>query len=157
MSWETLSFALSGLEVKDAAGNVGTFDGYASIFEVKDQDHEIVTRGAFSRTIVHSKGRFPLLWQHRGEEPIGSIEAEEDDRGLRVRGKLILEVGRAREAYALLKGNRPVTCISTATAASRECGSHEKTQDETLSSKPGGDLRAPRGVPSVRPHAESLR
>lgn len=45
-----------------------------------------------------------LLWQHQWEEPIGVIETLfEDARGLFVRGKLLMDVARAREAHALLK------------------------------------------------------
>jgi phage head maturation protease len=45
-----------------------------------------------------------MLWAHDPAEPIGVWETLEDGpRGLRVRGRLNLEVQRAREAHALLK------------------------------------------------------
>ncbi len=45
-----------------------------------------------------------LLWQHQWEKPIGVITALfEDALGLYMKGKLLLEVAQAREAYALLK------------------------------------------------------
>jgi HK97 family phage prohead protease len=45
-----------------------------------------------------------LLWQHQWDKPIGVITSLfEDARGLYMKGKLLLEVEQAREAYALLK------------------------------------------------------
>src|SRR2546423_578518 len=60
--------------------------------------------GAFART-PKSRGlrRIPMLFQHDPAEPIGVwFELTEDFRGLRARGKLIPEVARARELYALV-------------------------------------------------------
>lgn len=82
----------------------GTFVGYASVFGKKDLDNEIVEAGAFKRTVDRKKGKFPILWQHNRDEPIGIIEgAEEDEKGLKIRGRLSMGVSRARDAYALLK------------------------------------------------------
>jgi HK97 family phage prohead protease len=58
--------------------------------------------GAFRDSI--DLDRIKLCWQHDGSQVIGKwLSIEEDDRGLLVRGKLILEVEKAREAYALLR------------------------------------------------------
>ena len=85
----------------------GTFDGYGSVFGVKDSYDEIVERGAFSDSLEShkSKGTMPaLLWQHRGGEPIGVYTSmEEDDVGLKVSGKLALKTVKGAEAYELLK------------------------------------------------------
>jgi uncharacterized protein len=85
----------------------GTFSGYASVFGLLDQVGDIVERGAFKGTLAEwrkRKGMPSLLWQHRSDEPIGVWTAmEEDDKGLKVQGELIMEVGKAKEAYALMK------------------------------------------------------
>lgn len=85
----------------------GTFAGYASVFGLLDQVGDIVERGAFKGTLADwrkRKGMPSLLWQHRSDEPIGVwTSMEEDDKGLKVEGELIMEVGKAREAYALMK------------------------------------------------------
>jgi len=48
--------------------------------------------------------RIPMLFQHDPAEPVGVwLELTEDFRGLRARGKLIPEVARARELYALVR------------------------------------------------------
>src|SRR4029434_6571809 len=68
------------LEWKTACDDIGTFSGYASVFGRRDLENEIVSRGAFSRSLDHHKGRFVLLWQHKKEEVIGEVyDAREDD------------------------------------------------------------------------------
>lgn len=85
----------------------GTFEGYGSVFGVKDSYDEIVEQGAFTETLAahKSKGTLPaLLWQHRGGEPIGVYTSmEEDSVGLKVAGQLALKTVRGAEAYELLK------------------------------------------------------
>ena len=83
----------------------GTVEGYASLFGEIDQARDMVMRGAFADTLV-TRGirRIPMLFQHDPSEPIGIWqELIEDWRGLRVRGKLIPDVMRARELLALMK------------------------------------------------------
>jgi HK97 family phage prohead protease len=83
----------------------GTVEGYASLFGEIDAARDMVMPGAFSRTLK-SRGvrRVPMLFQHDPAEPVGVwLELIEDFRGLRARGKLIPEVGRARELLALLR------------------------------------------------------
>ena len=93
-------------EVK-AVNDDGTFEGYGSVFGVKDSYDEIVSAGAFteSLTALKSAGRMPaLLWQHRSGEPIGVYtEMEEDPVGLKVRGRLALKTARGAEAHELLR------------------------------------------------------
>lgn len=81
----------------------GQFTGYASIFGVKDEVGDIVDPGAFKKSLQEKK-RFPFLWQHFSFEPIGWVELEEDEKGLRiVKGQLILDTQRGKEARALIK------------------------------------------------------
>src|SRR5947208_12507165 len=82
----------------------GTVEGYASLFGEIDAARDMVMPGAFARTLK-SRGlrRIPMLFQHDPAEPVGVwFELTEDVRGLRARGKLIPEVARARELYALV-------------------------------------------------------
>jgi hypothetical protein len=82
----------------------GTFEGYASIFNNVDSQRDRVHKGAFSASIKKRDKPVQLLWQHEWEKPIGVITSLfEDARGLYMKGKLLLEVAQAREAYALLK------------------------------------------------------
>jgi HK97 family phage prohead protease len=79
------------------------FAGYAAIFDLPDRSGDIVRKGAFARAVAAGPGRVPLLWQHDAAKPIGRIERiAEDDRGLRVIGRLSRTSAAAREAAALL-------------------------------------------------------
>jgi len=45
-----------------------------------------------------------MLWQHNPDDPIGIwTEIAEDEKGLRVKGELVLEVPQAKAAYELVK------------------------------------------------------
>ena len=83
----------------------GSVEGYASLFGEVDQARDMVMPGAFARTLaLRGIRRIPMLFQHDPAEPIGIWqEIAEDWRGLRVRGRLIPEVMRARELLALLR------------------------------------------------------
>lgn len=91
------------LELKSIDSH-GRFAGYASVFGVLDNQRDIVLRGAFAQTLPGRTSEIKFLWQHRSDEPIGTFARMfEDARGLYVEGTLLLDVQRAREAYALLK------------------------------------------------------
>lgn len=97
---KTLDFFL---QVK-SLDSAGRFAGYASVFDVVDSQKDIILRGAFAETLKGRVGDIKMLWQHQQDEPIGIFERMfEDKNGLYVEGKLLLDVARAREAYALLK------------------------------------------------------
>src|SRR3546814_106464 len=83
----------------------GAFAGYASIFDQLDQGHDIVAHGAFRRSLAERRAEgVKLLWQHDPGQPVGVIDSlSEDARGLFVRGRLLLDVARAREAHALMR------------------------------------------------------
>ena len=68
----------------DIAGRV--FSGYASTFDV-DLGGDIITPGAFKKTIEGRQDKIKVLWQH--SEPIGrSMRLYEDSIGLFVEGKV---------------------------------------------------------------------
>jgi len=80
------------------------FAGYAAIFDRPDSSGDIVRKGAFARAIATGGKGLPLLWQHDAAKPIGVIETlAEDERGLRIIGRLNDQAAVAREAASLLK------------------------------------------------------
>lgn len=85
----------------------GLFEGYASVFGVKDYDGDVIVQGAFKTSIEKyaSSGKRPkMLWQHNPSIIIGKwIELREDEKGLYVKGTLFTDVEKGREAYALMK------------------------------------------------------
>lgn len=91
------------LEVK-TIGRDGTFSGYASVFDVVDNHNDIIRKGAFADTLAKGISRIKLLWQHKQDEPIGTFTRMfEDQMGLYVEGKLLMNIQRAKEAYTMLK------------------------------------------------------
>jgi HK97 family phage major capsid protein/HK97 family phage prohead protease len=103
MTVETLSLELKVGAVDDA----GTFEGVASVFGELDLMGDTVAPGAFRKSLATHKraGRMPLmLWAHDLSAPIGVwADVRETVQGLAVKGHLILDTVRGREAYALLK------------------------------------------------------
>lgn len=82
-------------------------EGYASFFGKADRGGDIVEKGAYAASLeaLSKAGRsIKMLWQHDPSEPIGVWdEVREDERGLYVKGRLLMDVARAREAKALLE------------------------------------------------------
>jgi len=96
------------LELKLADdGSEGTVEGYGSVFGLIDRGGDIVQPGAFKASLAEWKKRKqlpPMLWQHDHKTPIGVwTEMVEDEKGLKVKGELILDVPQAASARALLK------------------------------------------------------
>ncbi|AWD20404.1 HK97 family phage prohead protease [Pseudogemmobacter blasticus] len=92
----------AGLTVTE--GHVVT--GYASIFGLRDQGGDVVAQGAYAASLKRlgaAGGRVKMLWQHDPGQPIGVWdEVREDATGLRVKGRLLTEIGKGREVAALL-------------------------------------------------------
>jgi HK97 family phage prohead protease len=96
----------STLQIK-AMDDTGMFEGYASVFGVQDSDGDVIMKGAFKNTIVKSKetGRMPkMLLQHDIRNLVGKYtDIQEDENGLFVKGRIIMETQQGRETFALLK------------------------------------------------------
>jgi uncharacterized protein len=97
-----LKFTALDLKAVDADG---TFSGYASLFNVEDMGRDIVLPGAFRDSLVkRGPAGIKMLFQHRAEEPIGVWDQlREDTRGLYAKGRLMLDVARARETLSLMR------------------------------------------------------
>ncbi len=95
-----------GEEGAPASAGAVRFAGYAALFDREDRGGDIIRKGAFARAINWWRGRkVPLLWQHRPDRPIGTIEAmREDERGLRVIGRVNADA--PGEAAKLLKAGQ---------------------------------------------------
>lgn len=94
--------------VKFETGEAGELTGYASTFGGKpDRFGDVIAPGAFAKSLAEHRaaGTAPaFLWQHRTDEPIGTwSELSEDERGLLVKGKLVLDTLRGSEARSLVK------------------------------------------------------
>lgn len=80
--------------------------GYASLYGRTDRGGDVVQRGAYATSLaaMAREGRkVKMLWQHDPGQPIGVWDdVREDATGLYVKGRLLPDVARAREAQALL-------------------------------------------------------
>lgn len=95
------------LKIKSVSDS-GEFEGYGSVFGVKDSYDDIVLPGAFANTLKQwgEKGSLPaLLWQHRMDEPIGIYtDMKEDETGLYLKGRLLIDDDPlAKRAHAHMK------------------------------------------------------
>ena len=90
------------LTVTDGTG----IEGYASLFGKCDQGGDVVTSGAYGKSLkaLEAGGRkVKMLWQHDPAQPIGVWdEVREDERGLYVKGRILTDVEKGREAAALI-------------------------------------------------------
>jgi len=91
-----------------SVSETGEFEGYGSVFGVKDSYSDIIVPGAFQKSLAgwSEKGRLPaLLWQHNMQEPIGIYtEMREDETGLYVKGRLLInDDPLAKRAHAHMK------------------------------------------------------
>ena len=101
-SMQPIQHKAIALTLKREPDQDGVFEGYASVFGVVDQGMDVVERGAFRKSL--GSRRVKMLWQHDMAQPIGVWdEITEDERGLFVRGRLLKEVDKGREAMALMR------------------------------------------------------
>lgn len=83
----------------------GIFEGHASLFHKEDMGRDMVMPGAFRDSLAErGAGGIKMLFQHDPNQPIGVwLKLYEDARGLYVRGRLMLEIAKAREVLSLIR------------------------------------------------------
>lgn len=83
----------------------GEFTGYAAVFNNEDLGRDVIVPNAFTKSLQRRPaGKVKMLRQHDPEEPIGVwLDLIEDKKGLRAKGKLILDTVKGRETYALMR------------------------------------------------------
>lgn len=82
----------------------GEFEGYASTFGNVDRGGDVVESGAFTKSLKRGAAKVKMLFQHDPSQPLGKwLDMTEDKKGLFVKGKLNLEVQKARETLALMR------------------------------------------------------
>jgi len=90
------------LQLELKADDEGTITGYGSVFGNTDSYGDRIEPGAFMASLTKRKPK--MLWQHNMDEPIGSWdEVSEDDKGLRMKGRIAVKTTRGRDAVELVK------------------------------------------------------
>ncbi len=93
-------FCALGTEVTVTDGTI--ISGYASLFGKPDQAGDTVEKGAYGASLAQGRG-VKMLWQHDPAQPIGVWdEVREDATGLWVKGRLLTDVVKGREAASLI-------------------------------------------------------
>jgi HK97 family phage prohead protease len=70
-------------ELLDADNKSGIVKGYGSVFGNKDSDGDIITKGAYTKTIKENGERVRYLYQHNMDWPLGKmLNLYEDEKGL---------------------------------------------------------------------------
>lgn len=90
------------LELK-AADTDGTFTGYAAVFGNIDLGYDVIEQGAFKKAKTTRDGMLRIAIGHNLGQLAGKAKFEQDERGLRVEGKLSLGVSYVRDQYQLMK------------------------------------------------------
>lgn len=92
-------------EIKQVSDE-GGFEGYASTRSV-DRGGDIVEAGAFQASLDKwaTKAKLPkMLFQHDPNKIVGVWESMvEDDKGLRVKGRVLMDLQLGKELHALMK------------------------------------------------------
>src|SRR6266496_3270367 len=81
----------------------GQFQGLASVYGNVDLGNDIVMPGAFAKTLADRGGEVPVLFAHDMRQPVGLGKLTDTAAGLQISGQLVLSVGKAKEAYDLLR------------------------------------------------------
>jgi HK97 family phage prohead protease len=89
------------IETKLLTDASGSISGIAWPFATPDRVGDVIEKGAFSKAALP----LPMLFGHDQSDPIGIWEeAEEDEAGLQIKGRLLVDdVARAREVRALVQ------------------------------------------------------
>lgn len=96
-------------EVRVAAVERGTdravIEGYGAVFNERDLNGDVIRPGAFSKKLIPShSNEVRMLYQHTVSEPIGRwLMMREDERGLFVRGEILLGTRRGRDVWELVQ------------------------------------------------------
>lgn len=103
MTIERKLLDLGASDIKLIDGEAGIFEGYASVFNGVDSYGDMILPGAYANTLANRQRPIQLRWNHFGPVIGKWMHAEEDDKGLRVRGQIVLGHSVGSDAYALMK------------------------------------------------------
>jgi HK97 family phage prohead protease len=90
-------------KIKSFDGDEGTIEGDLAVYGNVDHGGDVMVSGACKRSIQNNGNVVPLLWQHRPDEPIGTLTLTDTPGALKVKGQLLLDLPMAQKARTLLK------------------------------------------------------
>lgn len=99
-----LMVKLNDLSFEDEE-KVGHIKGYASTYGNVDLGGDVVTKGAFTQTLYHKKGRVKLFLDHyyRVKDVAGLAYLSDDEKGLKLDGELPIHIASVKEVHDKIK------------------------------------------------------
>lgn len=98
---QRMDFALQKQSAKST--DEGIVEGFASTYGNADRHDDRVMPGAFAKTLAERGGYFPLLWQHKADEPIGLASVFDSATGLALKARLDIDVEAGRRAFSAVR------------------------------------------------------
>jgi HK97 family phage prohead protease len=90
------------VSIKEIAPD-GSFEGLLAVYNNKDLGGDLIEPGAFTKTIKENGPEVVLLWQHKSDRPIGTLQLIDSPTALKVKGQIAMEVPDGLNAYRLIK------------------------------------------------------
>lgn len=89
----------------DEEKQVGSIEGLASTYGNVDLGGDVVTKGAFTQTLMHKDGKVKMYFDHsyRVKDIAGIAYLEDSDKGLVLKGEMPLGVTDVKEGYEKIK------------------------------------------------------
>ena len=90
------------MQIKQLSAD-GSFEGLLAVYNNVDLGGDVILAGAFTKTLQEHGSQVPLLWQHKTDEPIGTLTLTDEPDALHCKGQLLMDLPMAQKAYLLLK------------------------------------------------------
>ena len=94
----------SAQSVTDLDETEGIVKGMGSIFGNVDSDGDVIVKGAYTKTISENRNRIKYLYQHRLDQPIGTMkELNETPEGLEFVAQLAVKTRLGKDVMEMIK------------------------------------------------------
>lgn len=94
----------SAQSVTDIDESQGLVKGMGSVFGNVDSDGDIIVKGAYTKTIKENRDRIKYLYQHRLDQPIGTMkELNETNDGLEFVAQLATKTQLGKDVMEMIK------------------------------------------------------
>lgn len=94
----------SAQSIGDIDDEKGIVKGLGSVFGNVDSDGDIIEKGAYTKTIQENRSRIKYLYQHRLDQPIGTMkELNETNEGLEFVSKLAIKTRLGQDVFEMIK------------------------------------------------------
>ena len=107
----------------------GTFTGLLSVYGNLDRVDDIVERGAFTKSISDNGNELVILVEHDTGKSIGIGTVEDTSAGLKLSGRLELDLAEAKQTYIRMK-KRMMTGLSIGYTTKRV--QYERREDKLI-------------------------